>query len=239
MKQTVLVIAAHPDDEVLGCGGTMARHSAEGDEVHVLILAEGATSRDKTRNRDAKEQELSELAQAAQKAGDVLGISSLRLHHFPDNRMDGVELLDVIKVVEEHLQRVRPEVVYTHHIGDLNVDHQKTHKAVITACRSQLGQSVHTILFFEVSSSTEWQLPGSGPAFSPNWYVDISTFLVQKKDALSVYASEMRPWPHARSIEAVEHLFRWRGASIGVKAAEGFMLGRHVKLLGVSKKLQA
>lgn len=226
MKQTVLVTAAHPDDEVLGCGGTIARHVAEGDEVHVLILAEGATSRDESRNPEARTQELTELAQAAHKAKDILGVSSLHLHQFPDNRMDGVDLLDVIKVVEERIQQLRPTVVYTHHSGDLNIDHQITHKAVTTACRPAPGQTVQTLLFFEVPSSTEWQTPDKCSAFVPNWYVDISNIQDRKREALFAYSAEMRPWPHARSVEAVEHLVRWRGSSIGVEAAEGFMLGR-------------
>ena len=238
MKQTVLVIAAHPDDEVLGCGGTIARHVAEGDEVHVVILAEGATSRDVTRNPEARTQELGELAQAAHKAKDILGVSSLHLHQFPDNRMDGVDLLDVIKCVEEHIGRVVPSVVYTHHAGDLNMDHQVTHKAVVTACRPQPGHAVNTVLFFEVPSSTEWQTPGSGAAFTPNWFVDISETLKQKKEALEAYADEMRSWPHARSTEAVEHLARWRGASVGTEAAEGFVLGRFMKVQGARGKVQ-
>jgi len=228
MKQTILVIAAHPDDEILGCGGTIARHVAEGDEVHVVILAEGATSRDATRNSKAREQELSDLAQAAHKAKDILGVSSLHLHRFPDNRMDGVELLDVIKVIEGHIWHLRPAIVYTHHAGDLNIDHQITHRAVVTACRPQTGQKVNTLLFFEVPSSTEWQISGSGATFTPNWFVDISEALQQKEEALAAYAGEMRPWPHARSIEAVEHLARWRGATVGAEAAEGFVLGRQI-----------
>jgi LmbE family N-acetylglucosaminyl deacetylase len=228
MKQTVLVIAAHPDDEVLGCGGTIVRHVAESDEVHVLILAEGATSRDKARNPEAREDELSGLAQAAYRAGDILGISSLHMHQFPDNRMDGVELLDVVKCVEEHFERVCPTIVYTHHYGDLNIDHQITHKAVITACRPAPGQTVQTLLFFEVPSSTEWQIPDKCATFAPNWYIDISNTLDRKREALFAYSAEMRPWPHARSIEAVEHLARWRGANIGVEAAEGFVLGRRI-----------
>lgn len=226
MQQIILVIAAHPDDEVLGCGGTIARHVAEGDAVHVVILAEGATSRDVVRSRKARENDLSELAAAAGKSGNILGISSLHLHQFPDNRMDGVELLDVVKCIEEHMERVRPTIIYTHHIGDVNVDHQITHKAVVTACRPQPAQTVHTLLFFEVPSSTEWQTPDSMQVFTPNWFVNIFKTLNKKKDALNAYAPEMRPWPHARSVEGVEHLARWRGANVGVEAAEGFVLGR-------------
>jgi len=229
MKQSILVIAAHPDDEVLGCGGTMARHVREGDEVHVVILAEGITSRYQERSREAREYELSELAKATQKAGDILGISSLRLHQFPDNRMDGVDLLDVIKCVEEHLLRVAPDIVYTHHAGDLNIDHQVVHRAVVTACRPQPGQSVHTLLFFEVASSTEWQPPASAATFAPNWFVNISDTLEAKITALSYYKNEMRTWPHPRSIEAIKNLALWRGASYGIESAEGFILGRYTR----------
>lgn len=222
----VAVIAAHPDDEVLGCGGAMARHIAEGDSVAVLILAEGLTSRDDSRDVQAHAGGLSQLRQAAEAAHAVLGTSSLSLHDFPDNRMDTVALLDVVKVVEAFMSQHQPHVVYTHHRSDLNVDHQCVHNAVLTACRPQPGFFVQTLLFFEVPSSTEWN-PTSTP-FVPNWFVDITATLPRKLDALNCYASEMRVWPHARSIDAVTYLARWRGASVGVQAAEAFILGRHV-----------
>lgn len=224
----MLVIAAHPDDEVLGCGGTMARHVKQGDTAHVVILAEGATSRDPSRCRKSREQELSNLAKAAHKARDILGIASLHLHQFPDNRMDGVDLLDVIKCVEEHLLRVTPSIVYTHHAGDLNIDHQVVHRAVVTACRPKPGQCVHTLLFFEVLSSTEWQTSSSASAFVPNWFVNISDTLEVKIEALAAYEKEMRSSPHARSVEGVKSLAKWRGATSGVFAAEAFSLGRRI-----------
>lgn len=232
MNQTVLVIAAHPDDEVLGCGGTIARHVAEGDEVHILIMAEGLTSRDQTRDVEAKQEELSALAQTAKNAGGLLGASSVDLLAFPDNRMDSLPLLDIIKEVEVKLGQIKPTVVYTHYQGDLNIDHQITHQAVVTACRPQPGQTVHTLLFFEIPSSTDWQIVGCGNTFAPNWIVDISgfdgpfSFLDKKLKALDFYESEMRPFPHARSLEAVENLARRRGASVGIECAEAFVLGR-------------
>lgn len=224
----ILVFAAHPDDEVLGCGATIARHSKSGDEVHVVILAEGVTSRDEKRNREQRRLELSGLNKAASAAKDILGVSSLNIHDFPDNRMDSVDLLDIIKVIELHLERIKPEIVYTHHAGDVNIDHQRVHQAVVTACRPQPMQSVKTILFFEVPSSTESQTTGSALPFVPNWFVDISATLDAKLKALQVYSSEMRPWPHSRSMETVEHLARWRGGSTGVEAAEAFVVGRHL-----------
>jgi len=222
----ILIIAAHPDDEVLGCGGTIAKHLQNGDEVHVLILAEGVTSRDEVRERESRAGELSQLAQAAQEAGRILGVKSVELYDFPDNRMDSVDLLDVVKVVERAIDKYKPDMVYTHHAGDVNIDHRIVHQAVVTACRPLPGRCVKTLLFFEVPSSTEWQTPGSAPAFLPNYFVDISDCLDKKLQALKAYESEMRPWPHPRSFQAAEHLARWRGSMVGVEAAEGFVLGR-------------
>lgn len=227
--RTVAVIAAHPDDEVLGCGGAMAAHSDRGDRVHVLIVAEGATSRQPARDRDAAAGEFAVLADAAQAAHAVLGSASLKLLGFPDNRMDSVDLLDVTKAVEDWLNEVRPDIVYTHYPHDLNVDHRYVSEAVQTACRPQPGGQRRQILFFEVPSSTEWRL-GAQP-FAPNYYADISATLGRKLKALDCYASEMRAWPHARSVPACEHLARWRGASIGVEAAEAFVAGRLIDAL--------
>ncbi len=227
----VLVIAAHPDDEVLGCGGAVARHVDHGDEVHLAILAEGVTSRDESRDRHARTKELSLLAACAQKSAGVLGAKSISLHDFPDNRMDSMEQLDINKFIEGLVGDYKPEILYTHHAGDVNIDHRRIHEGVVTACRPMPGNHiVKTILFFETASSTEWQPPGSGVPFEPDWFVDITDTLDRKLEALEKYESEMRPWPHARSIEAVRHLARWRGASIGVEAAEAFMLGRRLIL---------
>lgn len=230
----VLVIAAHPDDEVLGCGATIARHVQLGDEVHVVILAEGATSRDERRDRNQRMSDLSQLAEAAHRAKAILGVTSLTLHDFPDNRMDSVDLLDIVKTVESCMDNVNPDIVYTHHAGDMNIDHRCTHDAVITACRPHPQQSAYTLLFFEVPSSTEWQPPGSAQPFMPNWFVDISDTLAGKVKALQAYGSEMRHWPHSRSYEAVETLARWRGASVGVEAAEAFVVGRNLVKRGQS-----
>jgi LmbE family N-acetylglucosaminyl deacetylase len=224
----VLVVAAPPDDEVLGCGGTIARHADAGDQVQVLIVAEGATSRQEQRNRLQAGDELSALAQAAQKAGLILGAAGVELLDLPDNRLDCLDRLDLIKRIEERIDRHQPQVVYVHHAGDVNVDHRRLHEAVVTACRPTPGQPVRRLLSFEVASSSEWQPPGSAPAFQPNWFVDISDQWHRKRDALVAYASEMRPWPHARSLEALGHLARWRGAQVGVEAAEAFCLLRQL-----------
>jgi len=229
MSKSVLVIAAHPDDEILGCGGTVARHVEAGDSVAVAILAEGITSRDRQRDRERRSDELSRLQQAARAANATLGVENVVLLGFPDNRMDTVALLDIVKTIEDLIERHRPDILYTHHGGDVNIDHRRIHDAVVTACRpAPESPQVTTLLFFEIASSTEWQTPSSAPPFAPNWYVDISATLDLKNLALEAYASEMRPWPHARSVEAVTHLARWRGTNVGVEAAEAFVLGRRI-----------
>ncbi len=229
MKKTILVVAAHPDDEILGCGATVAKHVRAGDAVHVLILAEGVTSRDAKRRPEKRAKELSSLAKAAHAANKILGVRSVTLESFPDNRLDTVARLELVKAVEHLKGRVKPQIVYTHHSGDVNIDHRCVHDAVTVACRPQPGESVKTLLFFETASSTEWQTRGVKGAFVPNWFVDVSSTLGLKMKALKKYGSEMRPWPHARSLRALEHLARWRGATVGTEAAEAFVLGRHIK----------
>lgn len=225
----ILIVAAHPDDEVLGCGGSIRKWSQSNHNVHILILAEGITSRDLKRNRKEKKVELNDLFQCAQKAGDILGAKSVNVLNYPDNRMDSLDLLDVIKTIENYVEKINPEMIVTHHIGDLNIDHQIVNQAVITASRPHTKNNVSTILTFEVPSSTEWQSPTSNVPFNPNWYEDISNEIDYKIEALNIYGSEMREWPHARSIKAINHLASLRGSSVGVDSAEAFMLIREIR----------
>lgn len=219
----VLVVCAHPDDEVLGCGGTMAVLADRGCRVDVVFLADGVGARNRTDGDD----ELVRRRAAAERAARILGVGEVVFDDLPDNRLDTVPLLDVVQRIEALIQRFQPDTVFSHHAGDVNIDHRRVHEAVIAACRPQAGCPVRSLLFFEVASSTEWQPPGSAPAFVPNWFVDISATLDRKLDALAAYSEEMRPWPHPRSIRALEHLARWRGATVSVLAAEAFVLGRH------------
>jgi len=224
----VLVVAAHPDDEVLGCGGAIIRHSALGDEVHILIMAEGLTSRSDVRDTEEYAAALTELHSNSQRVASLLGAESVELLNFPDNRMDSVDLLDVVKAVEKKKAEIWPDIVYTHHAGDVNVDHKITHEAVVTACRPMPGETVRQILFFETVSSSEWQIQSAENAFRPNWYVNIEKYLDKKMEALRCYDSEMREYPHSRSYEAVEILAKMRGFCIGCNAAEAFILGRNI-----------
>lgn len=222
---SVLVVAAHPDDEVLGCGGTLARLAREGRAVHVLLMADGETSRG---SADTSRSQIAGRNAAADEACKILGCASVETLQLPDNRLDGEVLLDVVKKIEAAVVRHSPGTVFTHHSGDVNIDHRVVHDAVIAACRPQPGHCVREVLFFEVPSSTEWRPPASAAPFAPNWFVDISTTLDLKLAALEAYRAELRDFPHPRSRQGVEALARWRGATVGVAAAEAFALGRRI-----------
>lgn len=223
----VLVVAAHPDDEVLGCGGTLARLGGAGRRVHVLLLADGESSREPGSGQ-MRPDLVARRQAAARSACEILECASVELRDLADNRLDAVAQLDLIKIVEECIGRFKPSTVFTHHAGDVNVDHRVVHEAVLAACRPQPGQPVKELYFFEVPSSTEWRTAGSGQSFEPNHFVDIARTLPAKMKALEAYGSELRPFPHPRSLRAIEALARWRGAAVGVEAAEAFMVGRQV-----------
>ena len=221
----ILVVAAHPDDEVLGCGGTMARHAADGDEVHVLFLADGVTARRDLADPDAERER---RAEAACRAAAILGAQPPRLLDFADNRLDEGPLLDVVQAVEAVAAEIGPEMVYTHHGGDLNADHRIAHQAVMTACRPLPGRKERTILAFETVSSTEWASRWFGEAFRPNRYVDVTGYLDKKLAALACYDAEIRPFPHPRSPENLRALARVRGAESGLENAEAFVSLREI-----------
>ena len=225
---TVLVFAAHPDDEVLGCGGTIARLAQEGNEVYVAILGEGITSR--YRQREQADQALVEALHArCHQVGELLGAREVLLHDLPDNRFDVVPLLDVIKIAEDLIADLQPLTVYTHCGADLNIDHVVVHRAVLTATRPLPGCSVREVLTFEVPSSTEWAFGQFAPSFEPNVFVDISTTLETKVRAMALYESEDRESPHPRSPESLRALARRRGSTVGVGAAEAFSLVRSLR----------
>jgi len=213
----VLVIAAHPDDEVLGCGGTIAKMAAEGKQVEILILGEGAASRD-----GSSVDEVEHLQNDARKAAKVLGAANVRFASFPDNRFDSIPLLDVIKQIEAVVAEVKPEWVFTQHGGDLNVDHQITFRAVMTAVRPMEGEPVRALYAYEVASSTEWAFQRFDPVFRPNYFVGIDEFMEQKSLAMEAYGGEIRPVPHPRSPEVLLAMAVSRGSAVGLKAAEAF-----------------
>ena len=222
----VLIVAAHPDDEILGCGGTIARFSDMGAYLHVAFLADGILSR--KGGREVQLERLMLRRDASIKACALLGVRSVSFGEFPDNQMDTVSSLSVARTIEKLVCEHQPDTVLTHHMGDLNIDHQKVAAGVTIACRPQKGHPVKTILSFEVPSSTEWQLAGHPHPFVPAVFIEITEYAEIKVSALRAYQDEIRTWPHPRSIEGVLHLQSWRGATVGVEAAEAFALGRHI-----------
>jgi N-acetylglucosaminylphosphatidylinositol deacetylase family protein len=229
MPNKVLVVAAHPDDEVLGVGGTIIRHAEQGDCIKILLMAEGLTSRKDKRDTEGFQKELDALHRQAQSVARILGADEIRLCNFPDNRMDGIERLDIIKPIEHLIDEFHPNIVYTHHAGDVNVDHFVTHEAVVTATRSVPGQFVKEIYFFETLSSTEWQMQTADRAFLPTLFVDIESVFERKMEALNLYDSEMREYPHPRSYRAVKSLAEYRGCTSGVHMSEAFSIGRIIR----------
>lgn len=213
----VLVVAAHPDDDVLGCGGTIARLASQGAAISVVFLADGVGSRD-----EQPEGELDRRA-AADRALDRLGVSGGTFAPFPDNALDTVPLLELCKAVSAFVADFSPDTVLTHSLSDLNIDHRLAAEATLVACRPEPQSPVDRVLHFEVPSATGWR-PG-GELFDPRYFVDISEQADAKLAALREYDVEMRAWPHARSYEAIDALMRWRGASVGVAAAEAFEIG--------------
>jgi LmbE family N-acetylglucosaminyl deacetylase len=223
MCKTVLVVAAHADDEVLGCGGTIARNVAEGYTVHAVFLADGVSSR-----QGADAQELTKRLAATELARQVLGITTTTFLGLPDNRLDSLPLIEVVQQITRVIHQINPQIIYTHHYGDLNIDHRIAHQAVMTACRATPESSVREILTFEVMSSTEWGSVGLAP-FLPNLFVDITAYMAIKVQALNAYVFEMRSAPHSRSLEHLNVLARHRGHSVGLTAAEAFMVMRMVR----------
>lgn len=217
------VVVAHPDDEVLACGGTMARLAARGVPVHVLILATGLAA------RGALEASAVEALQAEARTAVVerLGCASVEFGDFPDNRMDSVALLDVVQRIETFLTDTRADTVFTHHPGDINIDHGVVAHATLTATRPVPGSRIRRVWAGEVISSSEWGFPER--RFLPNAWVDISATLDRKVAALEAYHGEVRPFPHPRSPEALRALAMLRGSEIGTSAAEAFHILRQVE----------
>lgn len=220
-SKRILVIAAHPDDEVLGVGGTVIGHVRRGGRVVVLILTDGVTS-----HHTVTEPQKA----AARKAGAVLGVEAVHFVDLPDQQLDGLPLLEIIRPISTLIQEFRPQVVYTHHRGDANQDHRAVFTATLVAVRPVGDTPVRRVLSYEVASSTEWGPPFPEWAFLPTVYVDISETLETKLLAFEAYRetfiSEVKPFPHPRSPEAVRLYAQQRGITVGMPAAEAFVLVR-------------
>lgn len=221
MSRKILVVVAHPDDEVLGMGGTMAKFAHDGDELHIAFLSKGEGSRG---------EEIANEQLRTVQAEKVVGFLKAKLYwlaNFPDNEFDKVSLLQVTKVVEEIINKIHPDVVYTHHYGDLNIDHRTTFQAVMTACRPG-KTSVKEIYTFEVLSSTNWQAKIEGKVFLPNCYVNIESYIEEKISLMNIYFREVGAFPFPRSETGIRALAQYRGMECGLGLAEAFCLIRGI-----------
>tara|TARA_Y100000992_G_scaffold297653_1_gene261538 strand:- start:620 stop:1288 length:669 start_codon:yes stop_codon:yes gene_type:complete len=221
MKNKVLIVAAHPDDEILGCGGTILRHTESKDDVQIVFVSDGEISRDNSSDKKIKRYE------AAKTVSKELGCKEPIFLDFPDNQLDTVPLLKIIKLIESIIDAFKPNIVYTHFYNDLNIDHQITSKAVLTACRPIGEDFVKQILLFEIPSSTEWSISSSH--FRPNKYISIANFSDKKRKILKNYENEIRNFPHPRSFKYISSIEAIRGSEAGLDEAEAFLIFKEVQ----------
>jgi LmbE family N-acetylglucosaminyl deacetylase len=218
----VVVIGAHPDDELLGAGGTLARHALAGDEVHAIVVADGAGSRYPAEG-------MATLEKQARQAADVIGFASLRLLARPDQRLDAIPLIELTQELEAVLDDIDPVIVYTHFPEDVNADHGVVARCAWTACRPYRRPRIRRFAIFETPSSTEWAWPLSGTRLQPDLFVDITDTLEIKIAAMDRYQSELREYPHPRSARALRERAAYWGSHVGRLAAEPFQVLRAVE----------
>ena len=224
VPDVVLVIVAHSDDETLGLGGTIARHVEYGDTVFAISMTNGVGARG-----DDNIEEINKRESASAQAAAILGFTWLHAANFPDNAMDTVPLLSVVKVIENAKNVIKPNIVYTHSNADLNVDHRIVSEATLVAFRPQPNEIFREIRVFEVPSATDYGHRSITNIFYPNLYVDIQNHWDKKKAALIAYESEMRDSPHSRSLIGLENLARLRGNQVGLNYAEAFEIIRRIE----------
>ena len=218
----VLVVAAHPDDEILGVGGTIAAHVARGDEVRLAIMCGGGSVRYSQEDRSLIHAE-------AQKAAGILGVAGLILGELPDQRLDTLPISQVAAEIESLVRSFQPATIYTHFCGDINRDHRVLTEAVMVAARPYAAPYVQEILMYETPSSTEWGLAQLSASFQPNVFVDISRMLEKKMQAFACYSAEICAEPHPRSLVALRERARYWGSLVNRQAAEPFVAIRSLR----------
>lgn len=229
-NKKILIAVAHPDDELLGLGASMNLLINKFNiTAHVVILGEGITSRANVRDTEMWKKELEVHRKNIEEAQSAIGYHTVSVYNFPDNRFDTVALLDIIKVIEKEKEIFKPEIIFTHHGGDVNIDHQRTFEAVMTACRPMEHESVKTIITFETPSGTEWRASSDPKHFIPNLFISFNDENLNAKIiGMESYEFESRKYPHPRSPESLKiQAQRW-GVAIGGKYAEAFQIIRSV-----------
>ncbi len=225
----ILVVAAHPDDEVLGMGGTIAKYASQGDEVAVLIVTDGSTSQ--YRDNSKLQEIISEKKAETSKCAAILGIKHVFYGDLPDMKLDITPHIEINRVIEKTINDFQPSIVFTHFIGDVNIDHRKVYESTLVACRPVSGQCVKRLFLYSVPSSTEWNVQMASNVFLPNWYEDISGEYAEKKyKAMECYKTELREYPHPRSIQYLKTADIAEGNKVGLLEAESFVLLRSIEV---------
>lgn len=229
-SKRILVVVAHPDDELLGLGATMHKLIHEHNcKVRAVILGEGITSRSNERDPEKWSEELKTHRLNIEEARKAIGYESVGIYDFPDNRFDTVALLDIIKVIEKEKEDFQPEIIFTHHGGDVNIDHQLTFDAVVTATRPMEGEIVKTVITFETPSGTEWIASSDPRKFTPNLFIEVSEKNLEAKiKGMESYEFEKRNYPHPRSPKSLMILAKYRGIIVGKKFVEAFTIIRSI-----------
>ena len=223
-NETILIIVYHTDDETLGMGGTIAKHINLGDDVFAISMTDGLSARDKVSDKDKKDR-----INASEKASEILGFKWIKKGNFPDNKIDSLPLIDIIKYIEEVKNQINPSIIYTHSSADLNIDHQLVSKAVLTAFRPQFNEKWKEIRLFEIPSATDYGHKSITNIFIPNLYINIEKTWELKIKALEFYQSEMKSYPNSRSYKGLENLAKYRGNQVGLKYAESFEIIRKIE----------
>lgn len=223
----ILVIAAHPDDEVLGMGGTIAKLTQAGNEVYVLIVTDGSSSQ--YRDSDELSKIIEDKKLETKACADVLGVKKVFYGELPDMKLDCTPHIAINQVIEKTIDEVQPQFVYTHFWGDVNMDHQQVYKSTLVAVRPVMGQIVKKLYCYRVPSSTEWTPNKADTMFMPNVFVDINDVAEQKYKAFAKYSTELRDYPHPRSVQYLRETDKATGLKVGLYCAEEFVLLRKIE----------
>ncbi len=219
----ILVLAAHPDDEVYGMGGTIAKLSDSGHHVYTLILTEGCSTQ-----YSGNEEIIDIKKEEANLANEILGVKKVFFCDLPDMRLDSLDHVEINKNIEKYMEIIEPDIVFTHHNGDVNKDHRLIFESTLVATRPVLGSSVKKVYTYQVPSSTEWGAPLENDVFIPNTFIDIERYTDKKRLAIEAYKSELRDFPHPRSVKAVQIYDQAAGIKVGLEYAEAFCLIRAI-----------
>lgn len=219
------VVVAHADDETLGAAGTLHKVVKQGVNVRLVVVADGESSRFETEGEDVKHA-IRAREDACRAALASLGIEDIRFLRQRDNKLDALALVDLVRLIQHQLVDFQPTSVLTHFANDLNQDHRRVYEAVSVIARPEPSNSINALMSLYVASASDWY-PGTKP-FEPNLFVDISREISIKVEALKAYEIEMRPFPHARSIESIEASHKYWGSKVGLQACEPFVIWRHI-----------